>query len=115
MRSIQPSRDPDFIQAAIFLNLWKAVTPIVGDPSRVRRDRYQRRYKALGFDRKYFDDKIEDMKKSRHNSDVAHDELSRDAIDDLPAEEGTAISVTETCLQAARALTEPGSPVLALF
>jgi hypothetical protein len=38
------------------------------------------------------------MKKIRDNSDVAHYELSRDAIDDLPAEEGTAISVTRDVL-----------------
>ena len=51
----------DFISAhnkifisSIFLNLWKCVTTIIGDPSR-KSDKYQKRYREIGLDKKFKD------------------------------------------------------------
>jgi hypothetical protein len=68
------SRHFTFLISSIFLNLWKAASVIVGDPS-VDRD-YQRRYRDLGLDRQFFRDRIESLRELRNNVDVAHYRLS---------------------------------------
>lgn len=70
-----PKTDADFflIPSSVFMNLWKAVTVIVGEPG--ERD-YQSRYRKLGLDPGFFKSKLEWMKGIRDSRDVAHHDLS---------------------------------------
>jgi len=82
------TRHFDFLIAAVFLNLWKAASTIVGDPS-TDRD-YQRRYRDLGFDYTYFRDRIERLRDLRNEFDVAHYHLSSERLSELKAKYGEA-------------------------
>lgn len=64
------SRHYTQLLSSVFLNLWKAASVIVGDPS-VDKD-YQKRYKNLGFDYNYFESRIEFLRGLRNDFDVAH-------------------------------------------
>jgi hypothetical protein len=44
--------------ASIFLNLWKAASVVVGDPSKPSDSDYQKRYWQLGFDDDFFEQKL---------------------------------------------------------
>jgi len=59
-----------YLIAAAFLNLWKAITTIIGDPS--KNSDYQSRYKLLGFDYNFFKTKLEYIRELRNNFDIAH-------------------------------------------
>jgi hypothetical protein len=72
--------------SGIFLNLWKAVTAIIGDPS-VDKD-YQRRYRQLGFDDQFFKEKIETIRELRNDFDVAHYTLDAERLKDTEAKFG---------------------------
>jgi hypothetical protein len=58
------------IASLAVLELWKACSAIVGDPS-VRKDCYQRRYRTIGIDNS-LKDRIDDLKSLRNDYDVAH-------------------------------------------
>jgi hypothetical protein len=88
------SRHFDFLIAAVFLNLWKAASSIVGDPT-MDRD-YQRRYRELGFDHTFFQDRIEKLRALRNEFDVAHYHLSSQRLSELEEKYGEATAtVTE--------------------
>jgi len=86
------SRHYYFLIAAVFLNLWKAVATIIGDPS--KDPDYQRRYKKYGFDYKFFQQKIERLRKFRNDYDVAHYCISSDSIKEIEKNYNEALSTT---------------------
>lgn len=74
--------------ASVFLNLWKAISVIVGDPSGDAD--YQSRYKKFGFDYEFFKNKIEKIRNMRNNYDVAHYSLTEESIKKIEASFGEA-------------------------
>jgi hypothetical protein len=74
------TRHREFINVEIFLNVWKALTTILGDPSHEAK-RYQVSYKTLGLSHDFFRDSITPLKGIRDSSDVAHHDLSRETAD----------------------------------
>ena len=95
------SRHHALLIAAAFLNLWKAVSVIVGDPN-VDKD-YQSRYRTLGFDYEYFRQKIEKVRELRNDYDVAHYSLDSGDIERVEANFGEATQITRDVLQRYRA------------
>lgn len=87
--------------AASFLNLWKAMTTIVGDPSRDRD--YQSRYKALGFDHAFYEGKIRPLQELRDKYDVAHSSLDHDAAQRVAGEFSAAQSTVQEIVRGHRA------------
>lgn len=82
------SRHHTLLISSAFLNLWKAISAIVGDPS-TDKD-YQKRYRSYGFDKKFFDEKIEKVRKLRNEYDVAHYSLHADDIEQIEQSFGEA-------------------------
>jgi hypothetical protein len=66
-------KDRNFLIPEIFLNYYKAICAVVGDPT--RDSDYQRRCEDLGFDASYRRNKIESIREIRNNYDVAHYDL----------------------------------------
>ncbi len=85
------SRHHRHLLAAIFLNLWKAVTTIIGDPS--KDNDYQSRYRTYGFDYSFFQQKIERLRQLRNDYDIAHYHLSPDRLEEVQKHEGEAQSI----------------------
>jgi hypothetical protein len=79
------------LASSIFLNLWKAVTAVVGDPSRDRD--YQSRYRRFGLDYDFFKDGISKIKRMRDDLDVAHHSLDTTAVAHAQAAMGEALDV----------------------
>jgi hypothetical protein len=104
------SRHYDHTASAIFLNLWKAVTVIIGEPD--ERD-YQSRYRMLGLDYDYFATKITRLKNLRDGYDVAHHHLDADRIEQVKAEYLEAVQIAKEVIGLYRdkllAETEAGS------
>jgi hypothetical protein len=89
------SRHAAQVASSIFLNLWKAITTIVGDPA--ERD-YQSRYKKLGLDYRFFKERIDKVTRMRNDLDVAHHHLDpailtqlEDSIGEAPRVSGFAL------------------------
>lgn len=97
--------------AAAFLNLWKAVSTIAGDPS-VDSD-YQSRYKRLGFDYNFFKSQIEFVRNLRNNYDVAHYHIEPDRLKEIEQNYGKSKEVAERILLAYRQYLLSGSPSFA--
>jgi hypothetical protein len=85
------TRHHGMIISAVFLNLWKAVTTIVGDPSRDRD--YQKRYRQFGMDRTLFRTKIERLRELRNDYDVAHYAPTTAPSAEIEAVYGEAVSI----------------------
>lgn len=68
----------DWFLSSIFLNLWKALSTIVGDPSKDKD--HQRRYKSLGLNYDYYLSKIKKAHDLRNDYDVAHYSLDEEKI-----------------------------------
>jgi len=90
--------DFDVLASAIVLNLWKAVSVIIGDPS-VDRD-YQRRYRTFGISYEYFSNEIEPLRRLRDSSDVAHHAVDVERQKRLQTQFGPATAVASTVLNA---------------
>ena len=73
----------DWFISSIFLNLWKALSTIVGDPSQDKD--HQRRYESLGFDYDFYLRKIKKAHGLRNNYDVAHYSLDEEKITQIDA------------------------------
>jgi hypothetical protein len=84
------SRHAAQVASSIFLNLWKAITTIVGDPD--ERD-YQSRYKKLGLDYPFFKDGIDKVTRMRNSLDVAHYHLDPTVIAQVDEAIGEAVVV----------------------
>jgi len=74
------SRHAAYVASSIFLNLWKATTTIVGDPSEKG---YQSCYKNLGLDYRFFKDRIGRMTIMRNTLDVAHYYLDATVVNQI--------------------------------
>ncbi|OLD02462.1 MAG: hypothetical protein AUJ07_08715 [Crenarchaeota archaeon 13_1_40CM_3_53_5] len=89
----------------IFLNIWKAVSVVVGDPA-VDKD-YRRRYRLLGLDDDFFKDKIEPVRRLRNAYDIAHYRLAPDRLDEIERSFNMAKETTEKVMsEYRRYLTE---------
>lgn len=95
------SRHSTNIISSAFLNLWKAVTTVVGDPSR-RADRHQRRYRMLGFDES-LKPKLDRLKELRDGYDVAHYSLDPSSVKEVELAFGEALVIVSEVLNEYRA------------
>jgi len=77
--------------SSIFLNIWKCVTTIVGDPSR-KADKYQKRYREIGLE-KDFKKEIDSLKELRDNYDVAHYSLNPNSLNEVEKNYGIAVKI----------------------
>jgi hypothetical protein len=84
------SRHHRTLISAIFLNLWKAVTTIVGDPSRDAD--YQRRYRRFGMDHDFWQNRIERLRTLRNDYDVAHYALTEASGAEIQAAYGADVT-----------------------
>ena len=102
------SRHFRYLIAAAFLNLWKAVSTIVGDPS-IDLD-YQSRYKHLGLDYDFFKSRIESVRNLRNEYDVAHYHVEPDRLKEIEQNFGKSKEVAERVLLAYRKYLTDGNP-----
>jgi hypothetical protein len=70
--------------SSAYLNLWKALASVVGDPS--RDSNHQSRYKQLGISYEFYRNRIQKMHKARNGLDVAHASLDEGKIQELESE-----------------------------
>jgi hypothetical protein len=87
-----------FLLTSAYLNMWKAITTILGDPS-IDRD-YQSRFRNLGLPKGYWDEYVKPLKKIRDDVDVAHHSLETDTIQIVEGAFGAAGQVCKTVLKA---------------
>ena len=92
------SRHFNYLISAAFLNMWKALTTIIGDPS-FDRD-YQSRYKCLGFDHEFFTSQIEYVRNIRNQYDVAHYHIEEGRIREVEKNFGKAKEVVVKVIKA---------------
>ena len=59
------------LRGEAFLNYWKSITAVLGDPKREGK-RFQSFYKKLGLDRNFMETDVERLKTMRNDYDVAH-------------------------------------------
>jgi hypothetical protein len=85
------SRNEQVLISSAFLNAWKAVTTILGDPS-ADRD-HQRRHRDIGFGKEFSYDKVKRLTGLRNDYDVAHYSLRGDALEEVKAHYGEAIRI----------------------
>lgn len=90
-------RQHSMLISTAFLNLWKAISTIVGDPS-VDRD-YQSRYKRLGFDYEFFTQKIEKVRDLRNHYDVAHYSLDPAHLETVEKSFGEAAQIANEVIR----------------
>jgi hypothetical protein len=91
------SRHYRYLIAAVFLNLWKAVSVIVGDPS--HDCDYQRHYRQFGFDYQFFTSKIQHLNTLRNSYDVAHYSLDENLLKEVDANVGEAENIAAEVLR----------------
>jgi tetratricopeptide (TPR) repeat protein len=97
------SRHYRYLVTSVFLNLWKAVSTIVGDPSSDRD--HQRRYKQFGFDDDFYRSKIKYLHTLRNNYDVAHYSLDVNQLNEIDVNIGKAQSIASEVLRALTLIT----------
>jgi hypothetical protein len=95
------SRHHRTLISSIFLNFWKAVTTIVGDPSRDAD--YQRRYRQYGMDHEFWQTRIERLRTLRNDFDVAHYALNEAASAEIEAAYGEGVSTAAEVIRRYRA------------
>lgn len=93
-------RQHSMLISTAFLNLWKAISTIVGDPS-VDSD-YQSRYKNFEFDYDFFAQKIEKVRDLRNNYDVAHYSLDPTHLERVEESFGEAAVIANQVLRGYR-------------
>lgn len=101
------SRQHAQLISSIFLNLWKALTTIVGDPSRDRD--HQRRYRRLGLDSAFYASRIKRLHDLRNEFDVAHYSLDEPTTRRVESEFGDAKKSVEEVLKRYRDSLSVGS------
>ncbi len=87
-----------FVLTSAYLNMWKAITTILGDPS-IDSD-YQSRFQKFGLPKGYWDDNVKPLKKIRDEVDVAHYSLETDTIQILDGAFGAAGQVCKVVIKA---------------
>lgn len=86
--------------SSIFLNYWKAVTAIVGDPA-VKKDRYQSRYKSIGLPDQ-FKERLKKLKRLRDDYDVAHYSLADEKLKKVGKSIGSARATAKEAIECYR-------------
>lgn len=94
------SRHFKYLIAAAFLNMWKALSTVIGDPS--TDSDYQSRYKRLGFNYEFFKLKIEHVRDLRNDYDVAHYHIGDNRLKDLEQNFGMSKKIVASVLLAYR-------------
>ncbi len=89
------------LATGVFLNLWKAVATIVGDPSSDKH--HQTRHRELGLPKRYYQRRIKPLHDVRNKWDVAHPSLDETLLAELDPEVGTAFDVCDEVMAAYRA------------
>jgi hypothetical protein len=84
------SRHASQVASSIFLNSWKAITTIVGDPNE---GDYQSRYRKLGLDYNFFKNGIDKITKMRNTLDIAHHHLDATVVEQVEEAMGEALGV----------------------
>lgn len=87
-----------FLLTSAYLNMWKAITTILGDPS-IDSD-YQSRFQKFGLPKGYWDDNVKPLKKIRDDVDVAHYSLEADTIQIVEGAFGAAGQVCKVVVKA---------------
>jgi hypothetical protein len=87
-----------FLLTSAYLNIWKAIATILGDPS-IDSD-YQSRFKKFGLPKGYWDDTVKPLKKIRDDVDVAHYSLATDTIEIVEGAFGAAGQVCKVVVKA---------------
>lgn len=91
-----------FLLPEIYLNYYKSLSTIIGDP-KIDKD-YQKRYRVLGFDKDYFDNIIETLRNIRNNCDISHYSLAdnisiyTEILENIPKIKKVSIEVFEKYL-----------------
>lgn len=85
--------------SAAFLNIWKAISTVIGEPG--EKD-YQSRYRMLGFTHDYFTKEIERVRQLRNDYDIAHYHEDRGRLEEVEANFGQASRVATEVLMAYR-------------
>ena len=100
-----------FLLTSAYLNMWKAITTILGDPS-IDRD-YQSRFRTFALPDGYWDDHVKPLKQVRDDVDVAHYSLEPDTITRVEESFGSAGQVCKVVLNAyiAHLLSTPDAAV----
>ena len=99
-REVMTSPHSAYLVAAVFLAIWKALSVVVGDPSSDKD--YQKRYEQLGFDHKFFKERIESVRRYRNELDVAHYHLDPQAIERLEPHVSEAFDTAAEVIEAYR-------------
>ena len=84
--------------SSAFLNLWKAISVILGDPSKSVDKDYQKRYKKLGISFSYFSSKIEKIRNFRNDYDIAHYDLTEESIKEIEINYGKSQTIVSEVL-----------------
>ncbi len=100
-----------YMISEIFLNMWKAATAIIGDPS-VDND-YRSRYRRLGIDREFFEKKIEVVRNIRNDYDVAHYRIDEKRLTEIERNYGLVKEVAERIIRDYRQYLSVGKPSFA--
>ena len=79
-----------------YLNIWKSITTILGDPSSDRD--YQSRFRTFGFPKNYWTDEIKPLYDVRNSYDVAHYSLNPDAFEQVHQAYSKAERVCRDCI-----------------
>jgi hypothetical protein len=85
-----------FTYALAFLQLFKAVTAILGEPG-TDRD-YQRRFREIGLPDSFWDERVKPLLLVRNDEDVAHYSLEQPAVGELMRKFSEAAKVLRECI-----------------
>jgi hypothetical protein len=94
------TRHHAMVIASAFLQLWKAVTTLLGEPD-TDAD-YQRRHRSYGLPRQFWEDRMKPLYRVRNEDDVAHYSLSMDQ----PALDSTFSQAAVVCRDAIAAYSD---------
>lgn len=102
----------NFFISSAFLNLWKCITTIVGDPSR-RKDVYQKSYAKIGLEKQQKGG-IDQLKKLKDDYDVAHYSLQNETLSVVRNNFGKAIRIaSEVIIKYREYIAQPTSSDMA--
>ena len=100
-----------YMISEIFLNMWKAASTVIGDPT-VDKD-YSSRYLRLGIDEEFYRAKVEAARKFRNDYDVAHYRLDLERLEEIEHNFGLVKEVAERVLREYRLYLSEGKPSFA--
>lgn len=87
-----------FLLTSAYLNMWKAITAILGDPK--KDSDHQKRFRTFGLPDNFWKEEVVPLMKVRHDYDVAHYSLDDGAIKQVEQSFGRAGHVCRTVIKA---------------